>query len=247
MAHQRHLNHAPIREALIDVQVAEVSLAAVDRVVGLVRNRFQKSAVLWQASLGLNFGVDGQNSTSAQQIRLGTRLETDDGCHVLQLRTNGFTFSRLIPYMDWQQLRDEAADYWKYYADEARPAEVVRLAVRYINELHLPLPMVNLDDYLVASPKIPEGLPQALSSFIQRVIIAERTSSSTAIVTQAFEGSAAAPDSHVPIFLDIDVFRSVNISTTNLADIWPILAELRDFKNAIFFSHLTEKAVELFE
>jgi hypothetical protein len=31
------------------------------------------------------------------------------------------------------------------------------------------------------------------------------------------------------------------------ADMWKLLAELRVFKNRVFFAYLTEKAVELFE
>ena len=54
------------------------------------------------------------------------------------------------------------------------------------------------------------------------------------------------PRDHVPIILDIDVYKIVDM-LPETEDAWNLLEELRVYKNAVFFASLTEKTVRLFE
>jgi uncharacterized protein (TIGR04255 family) len=121
------------------------------------------------------------------------------------------------------------------------------VATRYINNLRLP--MQDGEDfgvYLTKPPEVPEGLPQSLSSFLQRVVLHDKALDVHATVTQIFEPipSGNLP-SAIPVILDVDAFRVAEFQIPG-PGIWDCLQELRDFKNRVFFESLTEKAIELY-
>ena len=117
---------------------------------------------------------------------------------------------------------------------------VNRLAVRYINAIELPLAGADFDEYLTAGPRIPESLPQFLTSFLQRVVLPFAEVSGHAIITQALE----APTTRgLTAVLDIDVFAECLIDGAD-PEIWSKLGQLRIIKNRIFFASLTKKALE---
>ncbi|WP_206999822.1 hypothetical protein [Trinickia mobilis] len=92
-------------------------------------------------------------------------------------------------------------------------------------------------------------MPQAVSGFLTRVIVPDETAKCTSVVTQAFEGppSESPSGSSIMVILDIDVFRVTRIDDLAADDIWSGLDVLRDQKNRMFFEHLTEKTVEMYE
>ena len=99
-------------------------------------------------------------------------------------------------------------------------------------------------DYLTAPPQVPESLPQAIHSFLNRVMFQDPESGGFALVTQALE-SIDFDANIAPIILDIDVFKA---SETIFDDIeaWELLEKFRLFKNKIFFESITDKTEGLF-
>jgi hypothetical protein len=85
---------------------------------------------------------DKDTVTEAVDTPIGWRFVSPDKLHVFQARLNGFTFSRLPPYVDWESFRTEARRLWDLYRAVANPIAPTRIAVRYINRLDLPLPIV---------------------------------------------------------------------------------------------------------
>jgi uncharacterized protein (TIGR04255 family) len=83
-------------------------------------------------------------------------------------------------------------------------------------------------------------MPQALSGFLQRVVIPFAVDGTTAIVTQVLE---PPKEGLIPVVLDIDVFVMTRFGV-NSHGIWTTLDGLRNVKNEIFFSSVTEKALE---
>lgn len=103
----------------------------------------------------------------------------------------------------------------------------------------------HFEQYLTKPPSVPEGLPQGVLGFMQRIVIVEPALGRQANVIQLLQEGAAPPD-HVPVLLDIDAYKQLEMSPSN-TDVWALLSSLRAFKNQIFFEYLTEKSVELFE
>jgi uncharacterized protein (TIGR04255 family) len=248
MAAQRHLKNAPIREALIDIQFEpHVSSETLRLFSKAVMPKFDRQSNIWQQTLGFEFTEDNQSKTSTAREALGTRLDSDAVGHVVQARINGFTFSKLAPYKDWEEIRDSAKEIWYEFLKFAKPVVVTRVSVRYINALDIPLPIHDFADYFTALPQIPPTLPQGIGAFLQRVILIEPRTGSVAAITQALEESQPGTQANkVTIFLDIDCFNEKQL-TPDSDELWVSLDGLRDFKNAIFFEHITEKTAELFE
>ncbi|MCP4414034.1 MAG: TIGR04255 family protein, partial [Gammaproteobacteria bacterium] len=148
-----------------------------------------------------NFGIhinDGQTlSTDIQRSRIGVRLNSQNELQIVQLKTSGFTFSRLEPYESWDQMEQEAKRLWDIYSNASTPVNITRVATRFINVMRIPMDgFVDFDKVLTAAPQVPENLPQGIASFLTRVVIPYTEHNGAAIVTQAFE---ALDNNYIPI------------------------------------------------
>jgi uncharacterized protein (TIGR04255 family) len=161
---------------------------------------------------------------------------------IVQFKVDGFTFNKLEPYTTWEEVFGEADRLWRIYVQIARPLEISRVAVRYINRLRLPGP-AELSQYLEAPPVLPPPIPQAVREFLTRVVVDDGNDAS-AILIQALE--ASLDPSTVPLLLDIDAFREVSLPPDD-PSVAGIFEQLRRLKNDIFFASVTERTVEMYE
>lgn len=243
MATRRHLDRAPIQEALIDIRFEPpVVSTLVDSMAGEFAKPNGTVHDLWETTFELRGGSEPQTTQTTQTgVRAGKRI--DFGKNVVQLRTTGFTFSRLAPYQDWEAMSLDAANLWQRYLKAAGEVAIIRLAVRYINVLNLQLPMGDFKEFLNSPPAVPEPLPQAVSSFMTRVVSVDQASNDHAAVTQVFEGLSPGSQ-EFKLILDIDVFHPCSFGGLDFTQISTVLARLRDLKNDVFFEYLTDKSLE---
>src|SRR6202023_3161199 len=116
----------------------------------------------------------------------------------------------LEPDETWEALASEAQRVWRIYQACARPTRIQRTAIRFINNLRLPMNYGDrFEKYLTALPAMPSDFPQAISSFLQRFVIYDETCGATAILTQALDQVTISP---LPVILDIDVFRETKFT-----------------------------------
>lgn len=240
----RHLERAPITEALIDFRVKlapGVDVVELDKLDGIPRDKYPIVERLRRVALMME-GVPEKRPHAERVWARGYLFKSEDGKNIVQFREDGFTFNRLRPYTDWSAFSKEAKSLWEVYLKA--PVEVVtRVAVRYINDLDLQLP-INLGEYLAAPPVIPPGLPQEVSSFFTRYVVHDIGSGASANVTQALRDTRLV--NHASILLDIDVYRT-DEAGVDIGRLWEQLETLRGLKNRIFFESITERTVKLFE
>jgi len=245
-----HLSRAPIQEALIDVRVRfsqRMALETLAKFADQVRDAYPTSGTreTWQGGFHLRVGErpmvaepeggpDGYISTSADQRQ------------VVQARVDGFTFSRLREYQDWDQLRKEAKRLWDVYRQITSPDSVTRVAVRYINQIKLPAPVQSLGEWLRTGPDVSPLLPRELAGFYMRLEIPFPQANARAILTQALLTKEIAPQERIPILLDIDVFRTGEFAPES-ESIWDALEDLRAIKNEVFFGSITKRTQELLQ
>jgi len=159
---------------------------------------------------------------------------------------DGFSVSRLHPYSEWKDLRDETKRLWQFYKEIAKPDAIIRVALRYINNLNMPFPKNDFDEYLTAPPLVPKELPQGVSSFLTRVVLTEPSLGVNAIITQALElVPPIAKINRLPVILDIDVFKQDPKGMEEI-DVWNTIEQLRHFKNKIFDKSITPKLKETY-
>jgi uncharacterized protein (TIGR04255 family) len=182
---------APITEATIDLRVAiteDFTLAHLEA---------------FQAALGegysekQNLHVDEflvqpeAHSTAHRSQQIGYRFINADNRRVVQARLDGFTFSLLAPYERWETFSQEARTLWERFREHTQPVAVTRLGVRYINRLDVPLPTIELKEYLATVPEIAEGMPQVLQRYFMQLVLAMEAIHATAII-EVVSGTRAA-------------------------------------------------------
>jgi len=248
MREPHHLTNAPIREALIDIFVEFP--AGVERPAQIEAIKSLKTGVASEYPNAQELAVaEFEVDVQAKRSRFGHnfagyRCMNPEKNRAVQFRTNGFTMNWLRPYTQWEEFRDRARASWELYRAAIKPAKVTKIGLRYINDLELPTPFVEFNEYLVADPIVPAGLPQEVSRFLTRVTIEDEDRAAVATITQAFEG--IVDPKKVNLILDIDT-RVESQFDPDDSQIWTGLDRLRNFKNRIFFMSLTEKALRLFE
>jgi uncharacterized protein (TIGR04255 family) len=248
MARQRHLNNAPIFEAIIDFRVKLVpdfDVTVFKQLKETLRLDYPKDP---EESREFITALQFRNKELQQILEdkglRGYFFKSGDDKNVAQFRRDGFTFSRLRPYTEWETVRAEAKRLWEMYSAKASPEPVTRIAVRYINQLSIPLPIHDFADYLTAPPAIPKTLPlQDMSQFMTRVVVCDAATDIQANIIQALQKGAKSDE--VTIILDIDVY-SQPVGGFEESEIWPTFDKLRELKNRIFFDSITEETARLF-
>jgi uncharacterized protein (TIGR04255 family) len=94
----RHFSKAPIIEAIIDIQIAGAPADLLERLsnAGMAAGYRQAGAI--GAMVGRLEFREENPVASAHSSRVGYRFQSTDDKFVVQVRTDGFTFSRLAPY-----------------------------------------------------------------------------------------------------------------------------------------------------
>jgi uncharacterized protein (TIGR04255 family) len=241
---REHLNNAPIVEAVIDIRVLRNPVVSPDTFANLTPSIGQKySQAASIHSLEARFGIGTGKVLTPDQRRadLGWRYQADK--EVAQFRVDGFTFSRLEPYTTWEEVFGEAFRLWEVYLDIAKPRQVSRIAVRYINRMRVSGSR-NINEFLEAPPTPPRPIPPVMKDFLTRVHVADEPRDSAAVIVQALEPQF---DPNVmSLLLDIDAYHELSLSPTD-QDLLALFQQLRELKNEIFYASITEKSVEMYQ
>jgi uncharacterized protein (TIGR04255 family) len=241
-----HYNRAPITEALIDIRVElspEVRFDDLKAIAKHVSPEYPKEETSNLAEAIIQFGPSVQSS--AQQKAWGLRFRNESDNQVLQTRLDGFAFSRLHPYQDFDHLKDEARRLWGIYRDLVRPKRITRTAVRYINQFSLPGERVEPADYFNTFPQVSDKLPPELRDFgpyLMNLRFHQLDLKGSLIFNQAMLPLRTAGT--ISIVLDFDLFVEAP-SVSNEQELWSLFDRLRARKNLYYEACITNKAREL--
>lgn len=245
LAKQRHLNNAPIIEAIIDIRINAPS-GFNPQIFSSLPDELSKQYPKREDGKLITGSIEIKNNRPIAPLKekgiQGYRYASEDEKIIAQFRVDGFTLSHLQPYTNWEFIISHAKPLWEYYLSKVSPQSITRVASRYINRLDLPLPIEDFGDYLTSPPYLPDSLPQELINFIIRLIVREEELSAN--ITQTMVESPKR--GHNGIIIDVDAYKA-NESGIREEDILPTLEKLRELKNRIFFGVITEKTARLFE
>lgn len=236
--------NAPITEALIDIRIDAPAAATLDVLEALyeeVRQHYPVKRRTFQ--IQGQFSGGDQVGAAAKQSVVGFSLESEDRRQIFQARFDGFTFSRLRPYGNWSELRDEAKRLWRLYYSAVKPERITRVAVRYVNRIDIPAQTFDFKDYFRTAPEVSSALSQDLSDFFMRLQFPQPDFGGLLTLTQA-----VAPVSHTEmnsVILDLDVFKA-GAAMTSDDEAWELLETLRSRKNEYFEGSITDKTRALF-
>lgn len=192
----------------------------------------------------LNFGAT-EPQVQSSKATIGYIFQTADRKQAVQARLDGFTVSRLPPYQSWEKLRDETKRLWVVFKQALQPAFITRVAVRYVNQINLPLQGGNLkfEDYLQTFPKMEVEEDVFLEEFFLRLVMPQNDLHAKLILTEAL---LPPQNDRLGVILDIDLFReNVSIDADSM-ETWDVLEEFRHRKNRFFESSITDQTRKLF-
>ena len=207
---------------------------------------FPKLAPMQLMQMGIEASQEDQAANqSFSQTHIGYRLSKSDDSRVLQIRHDGFAYSHMAPYTDWDTFRAEAYPLWLRYKEACPGALATRCAVRYINRVDIPGKTIEIEDYFKLHPEIPDSLPQPdVVGMTMMLQMPQSDLGCMAVINQS-QVPPIQPD-HVAVLLDIDVFR-LAIETWTDSELWEFLDKLRLRKNEIFEGCITDRMRELID
>lgn len=176
----------------------------------------------------------------------GVRFRSIDEKHIAQFNRDGFVFSRMEAYTDWQQLSSEGLKLWTVFKDLAQPAEIHRIGLRFINRVLLPQGELSFADYMQPAPVPPVGMELPFQGFMHHDTLAVPGHSYAITVIRTIQAPPHSGGPGVALILDIDVFTTQVFELLDDAMLLHRLKEMRWLKNKVFFGSITEKARELF-
>lgn len=240
--------NAPITEALLDIRVQlppQIDLDKLNTFHNFIKERFPQKEDRIFVQTGIEVSPKGLASLASSSKHDGYLFRSTIENKVVQARLDGFTFNKLKPYKNWESLRTEARELWNIYSAEiAHPIKVLRIALRYINKIEIPMPMKEFKEYILTIPEVAPNIPQALFHFFMQLVIPNPEIEAIAVITQTIEPVTQNPK--IPLIFDIEVFKERDY-VDNKEEIWNDFEKLRIFKNEIFFNSITDRAKELFK
>ncbi|MCI1267913.1 MAG: TIGR04255 family protein [Saprospiraceae bacterium] len=238
-------SNAPIREAVYDIRVDRLNIKQIEDLAAfkeLVKDNFPIEKKKHNFTGQIQFSPDKPIESKAHSNLTGYVFLSDDQTRQLQVRIDGITLNILKPYNNWEVHFDQFIKLWEIYKDMFSPNNVVRIALRFINKIEIPLPIVDFQHYILNMPPIPSCLPQIFTTFFMQVQVPSNDKYRNIIITETIEPEI---EGMLPFILDIDVFQELNLqNSTN--SIISNFEELRKIKNEIFENCITDKTRALF-
>lgn len=243
-----HLNNAPIHEAIIDIRVGlppelDSQIFLKEKAV-LEKMGYPKIEQCWEFTTGITFNQE-KSSMSHDRTPKGYWFKTEDRSSIIQFRKDGFTYNKLKPYSSWKDIQEAAKNAWTIYKKITVEPQIIRVAVRYINHIELPLPLKNISKYFFITPEVAGRENRPIKGFMQRTIIDEVEIDGESVVT--FASQQGSSQDFIKILLDIDVYKHVDDMNLPESEIWKILNDCREIKNRIFFNSITEETLEKYK
>lgn len=219
------------------------SRAALDQLADSLREYFPDRQPIRQVQMEVAASADGGMHSNTRSAAVGLRLTNAGLTRVLQVRTNGLSFSHLPPYTEWETFREEAKGFVRAYIELLRPKTVSRLAVRYINQIPVPVAS-DIDRYINLSPRLLPGLPNVVDGYFLQLRMPQVDIGPEwiALLNTAVTPSGQPDTMH--LMLDIDQFAEIELPPDEGA-IWDLFEILRRRKNKIFEAAITDETREL--
>jgi uncharacterized protein (TIGR04255 family) len=174
----------------------------------------------------------------------GVRCTSQDKLQIATFLRDTFSFSRLSPYGNWEQFRGEALRLWGIHQAVAKPAQIERMELRYIDRIPVIAGVTNLEEVLHAGPKTPRDLDLPFGAFLhQDTLLVPGHPYSVNIVRTVQGGVPGLPETEAALLLDISVGTTVPFEPTG-DKLEKHLANMRWLKNKAFFGSVSPQALE---
>jgi len=244
-----HLSNAPIVEAVIEIRARAEAPWDEPAILDHLKTQLPEyPSVLSQREFRheLKVGPGEPAQSKVQDLGLkGFRLESSDRRQIAQFNRDSFVLSRLSPYEGWDQFSEESVRLWEMYSGLAKPSEIQRLGLRFINRIALIPQHDTLDYYLVAPPQTSAELGFPFVAFLHRDSFAVPGHPYIVNIVKTIQPQQAPGSAGPALIFDIDVVsdQSFQLEESGLEQ---RANEMRWLKNKFFFGNITPRVLETF-
>lgn len=242
------LTKPPIKEAIFDLKFKEghdITHEQIKLFCDSLKESFPviNEIFLFQMQAKLDQGKH-QNVESSRQSN-GYKLSDQKRSFIVQIRLDGFTLSKVEPYISWEELSKEAKPILEKLGAEFPNLSFKRAALRYINHFDLRFEEP-INSYFNILPVYPIELPQIIDSFLIKLLIPKKDVIELKSIVHLGIDPIGNSDENYKVVFDIDVFRENNYSISKLDELFADFEYIRNFKNEIFFNGLTKNTLANF-
>lgn len=242
------LPHAPIVEAVIQVHARPETAWDEKEVSECLKpklSEFEKSFSRNNVKHEVKLGADHPPQVLEENLGWhGLLCQSKD--QSAQFNRDGFVYSRLQPYQNWNQFFGDAMRLWKIYLDTARPIEMQRIGLRFINKIQLPPKEVDFEKYIQPYPEPPFSLELPFLSFFHHDTLAVPGYPYAINIIRTIQPATNPQIEGIGLIVDIDAFTTQPLEIKDGA-LEERLSELRWLKNKTFFGSVTPEAMKLFQ
>ena len=242
----RRLTRPPIVEAVIGFGIRlhePMEGPAFAKVSAEFKAKFPAAMLMRQRAVQMRFEPGEPDQTTASESLRGVRFDNDAKDRVAIFAVDGFSFSHVNTYSDWATFKSDALAAWNEYCHLAKPQEIVRVGLRYINRFDFDSPL-ELNEYFTAAPSLPPDLPQTiLGPSHSQALFPLPDGLGVGSLTHAINSSMG---NDINIILDIDIYQENTNYDPAKPAAWDLLDKFREQKNRVFFAAVNEKALEKF-
>lgn len=241
------LKNAPIREAVIDIFYTvpnNFDLKQFDKIYEKFTNDFpiKEKKVAFEAQLKID--SNGQFENLPQRTKdLGFIYKNIDVTDVIQYRIDGFSFNKLKPYHNWDDLIHKSKRYYNLLIEGSPIQWIDSIGLRYINAIPFKNDSLNLSEILVDPPQLPSSLSASVTGILSRIDFKSNRDDSFGSFTMAIERAVSKHESY--LLIDIEAKNHIN-EESNSGNIWEKFNQLRDLKNEVFFNIINAEKIKEF-
>jgi uncharacterized protein (TIGR04255 family) len=236
---------APIIEGVIHLAVSGIATPAeMQKLVTRFAKEYSQQEILSHISVAIN--TTGGPATVEQHPQ-GYRLKSTDQADIMLVLQDGVAAARLTPYPGWEHLRERARKGWSEWRRNVTHSALKRIGIRYINRIDVPIKeggILDTDAYLRFGPRVPDFSKQPLNGFLVQATKPTDLEHWSVTITSTIVSPPPLID-FLSLGLDIDVFRTEQIPGRD-ADLWDCVETVRELKDDIFESCITDQARKLF-
>jgi uncharacterized protein (TIGR04255 family) len=220
----KHYKNPPIIEAVCEFKFqppASWNPAVPDLIYEKVQAQFPQREAM--------NGLSGEDPAPDAK----TKFRRADGSALLQVSPKLLAINQLRPYPTWPQLKKTILEAYAIYRELAQPSGLMRLGLRYINQIEIPETKIEIGRYLRGCP---EGYHKLFLS-TEFPFAAEREN-----LAMIFAHVPHNEGDFLRFYLDLD-YGSFPMATEEFG---PVLERAHDRLEQIFEASLTDETRRLF-
>lgn len=242
-------NNPPILEATLDIRIKS-AIALDEKSVKTFAGEYLSGYVFLDSQRSIRHEVKISEGNAPQQTTTdsswaGVRFQSDDGKRIVQFNREGFVFSKLAPYDNWESFQGEGLSLWETFQKLAKPEAVNRIGLRFINRITMPVGDFNFEHYIQPAPASPVGLDVPFHGYTHQDTLAVPGHKYAINIVRAIQPPQDQENEGLGLIVDIDVFTT-DAPVDREISVPQMLNEMRWLKNKVFFGSVTAKTLEGF-